>query len=254
MQTLVAAVPAFLASVVEFVEALTIVLAVGVTRQWRSTLIGVGAATLALAVIVGVFGTAIVLLVPIGILRLVVGTFLLIYGLQWLCKAMLRAAGAKAKHDEASIYQRQIAQLTEEPPVPARGMDWISFTVAFKGVLLEGLEVAFIVVTFGASAGQLGPAALGAAVAGVLVLSVGAALHRPLARVPENGLKYAVGLMLVTFGTFWAGEGIGIAWPGSDAVLLVLLAAYLVVSLAGVWAVRAMLTARTLPAAVVAKE
>ena len=254
MQTLVAAVPAFLASVVEFVEALTIVLAVGVTRQWRSTLIGVGAATLALAIVVGVFGTAIVVLVPIGILRLVVGTFLLIYGLQWLCKAMLRAAGAKAKHDEASIYQRQIAQLTEEPPVPARGMDWISFTVAFKGVLLEGLEVAFIVVTFGASAGQLGPAALGAAVAGVLVLSVGAALHRPLARVPENGLKYAVGLMLVTFGTFWAGEGIGIAWPGSDAVLLVLLAAYLVVSLAGVWAVRAMLTARTLPAAVVAKE
>ena len=254
MQTLVAAVPAFLASVVEFVEALTIVLAVGVTRQWRSTLIGVGAATLALAIVVGVFGTAIVVLVPIGILRLVVGTFLLIYGLQWLCKAMLRAAGAKAKHDEASIYQRQIAQLTEEPPVPARGMDWISFTVAFKGVLLEGLEVAFIVVTFGASAGQLGPAVLGAAVAGVLVLSVGAALHRPLARVPENGLKYAVGLMLVTFGTFWAGEGIGIAWPGSDAVLLVLLAAYLVVSLAGVWAVRAMLTARTLPAAVVAKE
>lgn len=254
MQTLVAAVPAFLASVVEFVEALTIVLAVGVTRQWRSTLIGVGAATLALAVIVGVFGTAIVVLVPIGILRLVVGTFLLIYGLQWLCKAMLRAAGAKAKHDEASIYQRQIAQLTEEPPVPARGMDWISFTVAFKGVLLEGLEVAFIVVTFGASAGQLGPAALGAAVAGVLVLSVGAALHRPLARVPENGLKYAVGLMLVTFGTFWAGEGVGIAWPGSDAVLLVLLAAYLLLSLGGVWAVRALLTARSLPAAAVAKE
>jgi uncharacterized membrane protein len=254
MQTLVAAVPAFLASVVEFVEALTIVLAVGVTRQWRSTLIGVGGAVLALAVIVGVFGTAIVVLVPIGILRLVVGTFLLIYGLQWLCKAMLRAAGAKAKHDETSIYQRQIAQLTEEPPVPARGMDWISFTVAFKGVLLEGLEVAFIVVTFGASAGQLGPAALGAAVAGVLVLSVGAALHRPLARVPENGLKYAVGLMLVTFGTFWAGEGVGIDWPGSDAVLLVLLAAYLVLSLAGVWAVHAMLTARSLPAAVVAKE
>ena len=254
MQTLVAAVPAFLASVVEFVEALTIVLAVGVTRQWRSTLIGVSGAALALAVIVGVFGTAIVVLVPIGILRLVVGTFLLIYGLQWLCKAMLRAAGARAKHDEASIYQRQIARLTEEPPVPSQGMDWISFTVAFKGVLLEGLEVAFIVVTFGASAGQLGPAALGAAVAGVLVLSVGAALHRPLARVPENGLKYAVGLMLVTFGTFWSGEGIGIAWPGSDAVLLVLLAAYLALSLAGVWAVRAMLTSRSLPATVAVKE
>jgi uncharacterized membrane protein len=254
MQTLVAAVPAFLASVVEFVEALTIVLAVGVTRQWRSTLVGVGGAVLALALIVGVFGTAIVVLVPIDVLRLVVGTFLLIYGLQWLCKAMLRAAGAKAKHDEASIYQREIAALTEEPPVPAQGMDWISFTVAFKGVLLEGLEVAFIVVTFGASAGQLGPAALGAAIAGVLVLGVGASLHRPLARVPENGLKYAVGLMLVTFGTFWAGEGIGIAWPGSDAVLLVLIAAYLALSLLGVSAVRAVLAAHSLPATAPAKE
>jgi uncharacterized membrane protein len=254
MQTLVAGVPAFLASVVEFVEALTIVLAVGVTRQWRSTLVGVGGAVLALALIVGVFGTAIVVLVPIDVLRLVVGTFLLIYGLQWLCKAMLRAAGAKAKHDEASIYQREIAALTEEPPVPAQGMDWISFTVAFKGVLLEGLEVAFIVVTFGASAGQLGPAALGAAIAGVLVLGVGASLHRPLARVPENGLKYAVGLMLVTFGTFWAGEGIGIAWPGSDAVLLVLIAAYLALSLLGVWAVRAVLAAHSLPATAPAKE
>jgi uncharacterized membrane protein len=254
MQTLVAGAPAFLASVVEFVEALTIVLAVGVTRQWRSTLVGVGGAVLALALIVGVFGTAIVVLVPIDVLRLVVGTFLLIYGLQWLCKAMLRAAGAKAKHDEASIYQREIAALTEEPPVPAQGMDWISFTVAFKGVLLEGLEVAFIVVTFGASAGQLGPAALGAAIAGVLVLGVGASLHRPLARVPENGLKYAVGLMLVTFGTFWAGEVIGIAWPGSDAVLLVLIAAYLALSLLGVWAVRAVLAAHSLPATAPAKE
>ncbi len=254
MQTLVAAVPAFLASVVEFVEALTIVLAVGVTRQWRSTLIGVGGAVVSLAIIVGIFGTAIVVLVPIDILRLVVGTFLLIYGLGWLCKAMLRAAGAKAKHDEASIYQREIVRLTEEPPVPAQGMDWISFTVAFKGVLLEGLEVAFIVVTFGASAGQLGPAALGAAIAGVLVLGVGASLHRPLARVPENGLKYAVGLMLVTFGTFWAGEGIGIAWPGSDAVILVLLAAYLVLSLAGVWAIRTMLDARRVPAPARARQ
>jgi uncharacterized membrane protein len=244
MQVLVAAVPSFLASLVEFVEALTIVLAVGVTRQWRSTLVGVGAATLALAVLVGVFGTAIVLFVPIAVLRLIVGGFLLIYGLQWLCKAILRAAGAKAKHDEDAIYARQIAHLTEEPPVPDAGMDWISFTVAFKGVLLEGLEVAFIVVTFGASAGQLGSAALGAAAAGVIVLGLGAALHRPLARVPENGLKHAVGLMLVTFGTFWAGEGVGIAWPGSDAILLVLLATYLVASLAAIWAVRAMLSAR----------
>ena len=244
MHIFIAAVPAFIASVVEFVEALTIVLAVGMTRQWRSTLIGVGAAVATLAVIVGVFGTAIVLFVPIEILRLVVGGFLLVFGLQWVCKATLRAAGARAKHDEAAIFQRELAFLSHEPPVPAVGMDWISFTVAFKGVLLEGLEVAFIVVTFGASAGQLGPAVLGAVVAGVLVLSVGVLVHRPLARVPENGLKFAVGLMLVTFGTFWAGEGIGIDWPGGDAVLFVLLAAYVGVSLVGVWAVHAMLRGR----------
>ncbi len=238
MNLAVAALPAFLASIVEFVEALTIVLAVGVTRQWRSTLIGVVAAVLVLSVLVGVFGTAIVLFVPIAVLRLVIGGFLVIYGLQWLVKAVLRAAGAKAKHDEAAIYQAEIAAMRDEAPVPASGMDWISFTVAFKGVLLEGLEVAFIVVTFGASAGQLGPAALGATLAGVLVLVVGAAVHRPLANVPENGLKFSVGLMLTTFGTFWAGEGIGIVWTWSDATLLALFAIYLVTSLAAVWYVR----------------
>ncbi len=255
MSVLVAALPAFLASLVEFVEALTIVLAVGVTRQWRSTLIGVVGAAAALAVIVGIFGTAIVVLVPIAWLRLIVGAFLLIYGLQWLCKAILRAAGAKAKHDEASIYARQVAALQEEPPVAQVGMDWISFTVAFKGVLLEGMEVAFIVITFGASAGQLGPAALGAAAAGIIVLAVGAALHQPLARVPENGLKFAVGLMLVTFGTFWAGEGIGVNWPASDATLLILLAAYLVASLGAVRAVQGGLFTRLAsPSAAAAKE
>ena len=244
MNLVVAALPAFLASIVEFVEALTIVLAVGVTRQWRSTLIGTLAAVLVLTLLVGVFGTAIVLFVPIAVLRVVVGGFLVIYGLQWLVKAILRAAGAKAKHDEAAIYAREIEAMREEPPVPAAGMDWISFTVAFKGVLLEGLEVAFIVVTFGASAGQIAPAALGALVAGILVLIVGAAVHRPLANVPENGLKFAVGLMLTTFGTFWAGEGIGIAWPWSDATLFALFAVYIVTSLSAVWYVRE----RVLPA------
>lgn len=238
MNLLVAVLPAFLASIVEFVEALTIVLAVGVTRQWRSTLIGVGAAVVALAVIVLVFGTAIAVLVPIAVLRLVVGGFLVIYGLQWLDKAILRAAGAKAKHDEVAIYQRELAVMKDEPPVAAVGIDWISFTVAFKGVLLEGMEVAFIVVTFGASAGQLGPAAIGATLAGVLVLVVGAAVHAPLARVPENGLKFAVGLMLTTFGTFWAGEGIGIDWFAGDATLIVLLGLFTVASLVGVWLVR----------------
>jgi uncharacterized membrane protein len=252
---LIAALPAFLASIVEFVEALTIVLAVGVTRQWRSTLIGVVAAVVVLSLIVGVFGTAIVLFVPIAMLRLVVGGFLVIYGLQWLVKAILRAAGAKSKHDEAAIYQREIAAMREEPPVPATGMDWISFTVAFKGVLLEGLEVAFIVVTFGASAGHFGSAVLGATVAGVLVLIVGVAVHRPLANVPENGLKFAVGLMLTTFGTFWAGEGIGVHWVWSDATLLVLFAIFLVTSLAMVWYVQnRILAAHFRPTVVIAMD
>jgi len=174
------ALPAFLASVVEFVEALTIVLAVGVTRQWRSTLIGVIAATVALTIVVGVFGAGIILLVPIEVLRLVVGSLLLIFGLQWLCRAILRSAGASSKRDEGSAYVRRVAELEADPSVPARGMDWVSFTVAFKGVFLEGMEVAFIVVTFGASAGDLGPAALGAGLAGVLVVGTGAALRRPL--------------------------------------------------------------------------
>ena len=243
-QVLVAAAPAFVAALVEFVEALTIVLAVGVTRQWRSTLIGVAAAAATLTVLVGIFGTAIVMFVPIELLRLIIGTLLLVFGLQWPCKAILRASGAAAKHDEDAIYSHEVAQLADEPAVPASGMDWISFTVAFKGVLLEGLEVAFIVITFGASAGQLGPAALGAAAAGVLVVLAGVGLNRPLARVPENGLKFAVGLMLVTFGTFWAGEGLGIEWPLGDAVLFVLLSSYLLASLIGVWAVRDMFGGR----------
>ncbi len=242
--TLVTVLSAFLASAVEFVEAVTIVLAVGVTRSWRSALLGTGAAVLVLMVLVGVLGAAVAVLIPISLLRLVVGGFLVVYGLQWLTKAVLRAGGAKAKHDEAAIYEREVAAMRDEPPVPAAGVDWISFTVAFKGVLLEGLEVAFIVVTFGASAGMLGPAALGAVIAAAVVLGVAAVVHRPLAQVPENALKFAVGVMLVGFGTFWAGEGVGIAWPGSDAAILVLLAGYLAVALAGVRLVAARVAAR----------
>ncbi len=249
MGLVVAALPAFLASVVEFVEALTIVLAVGVTRQWRSTLIGVVSALVLLALIVGVFGTAIVLFVPIEVLRLVIGGFLVIFGLQWLVKAVLRAAGAKAKHDENAIYVRELDAMRAEPPVPAVGMDWISFTVAFKGVLLEGMEVAFIVVTFGASANAIGPAALGAAAAGLLVLIVGALLREPLSRVPENALKFAVGLMLTTFGTFWAGEGIGIEWAAGDATLLILFSILTLSSLVAVWYVRTRILVTMRPAA-----
>jgi uncharacterized membrane protein len=237
-------VASFLASAVEFVEAVTIVLAVGTTRQWRSTLIGTGTAILVLAALVAVFGTAIAVLVPIGLLRLVVGGFLIIYGLQWLTKAILRAGGAKAKHDEAAIFERETAALRAEPAVPATGIDWISFTVAFKGVLLEGLEVAFIVVTFGASADLLGPAALGAALAAMVVLAIAGLVHRPLAAVPENAMKFVVGIMLVTFGTFWAGEGVGIDWPAQDGSILALLVGYVLLAIAGVWLVRQRLDAR----------
>jgi uncharacterized membrane protein len=233
---------AFLASAVEFVEAVTIVLAVGVTRQWRSALIGVAAAIATLAILIAVFGSALALFVPIGVLRLVVGAFLVVYGLQWLTKAVLRAAGAKGKHDEAAIYAAEVAgltaALTEEPAVATTGMDWISFTVAFKGVLLEGLEVAFIVVTFGASANLLGPAVLGAALAGLLVVAIAVVVRRPLERVPENAMKFVVGVMLTGFGTFWSGEGIGIAWPGDDLAILLLLAGYLLLALLGVWIIR----------------
>jgi uncharacterized membrane protein len=231
----------FIASAVEFVEALTVVLAVGVTRQWRSTLIGVGAAIVVLVALIAVLGLTIATFVPIELLRLVVGAVLIVFGLQWLTKAILRAAGARASRNELANFDRELTALAKEPPVAATGMDWISFTVAFKGVLLEGLEVAFIVVTFGVAGGQLGPALIGAGLAGVGVLGIGAAVRRPLARLPENQLKFGVGLMLVSFGTFWAGEGIGIAWPGSDLAIGLLLAGYLVTSLLAVRTVAAAL-------------
>jgi uncharacterized membrane protein len=224
----------FVASAVEFVEALTVVLAVGVTRQWRSTLLGAGAAIVVLIALVATLGLTIATLVPIELLRLVVGAVLIVFGLQWLTKAILRSAGARASRDERSRFGRQVAALAEEPPVPATGMDWISFTVAFKGVLLEGLEVAFIVVTFGAAGGQLAPALVGAGLAGIGVVAVGVAIRQPLSRLPENRMKFGVGLMLVSFGTFWAGEGIGIAWPASDLSILLLLAGYIVASLLAV--------------------
>ncbi|MEA2610501.1 MAG: hypothetical protein QOG32_227 [Chloroflexota bacterium] len=243
-----------IASAVEFVEALTVVLAVGVTRQWRSTLLGVGAAIVVLIVLIVALGLTIATLVPIELLRLVVGAVLIVFGLQWLTKAVLRAAGARASRDEVANFGRQVVALAAEPPVLAIGMDWISFTVAFKGVLLEGLEVAFIVVTLGAAGGQLVPALIGAGLAGVLVLGVGAALRRPLARLPENQLKFGVGLMLVSFGTFWAGEGIGVAWPASDLSILLLLAGYLAASLVAVRAIAAELTRPTQPSSVLARQ
>jgi len=227
----------FLASTVEMVEALTIVLAAGVSRGWRSSLIGVGAAVVALAVIVLILGPALTQ-IPFGVLRLVVGALLLLFGLQWLRKAILRASGYKALHDESAIYQRELSKAQTQGMVLRAGLDWYAFTLCFKGVLLEGLEVAFIVITFGAGSKQVGLAALGAAIALVLVLGIGFAVHQPLSRVPENTLKFAVGLMLTSFGTFWATEGLGVNWPASDAAILALVAVYLLISFAYIGVLR----------------
>ena len=220
MHSVLLFVAAFLASAVEMVEALTIVLAVAVTRGWRSAGRGVAAALVALAVIVAALGPALANL-PVDALRLVVGTVLLVFGLQWLRKAILRASGLKALHDEEAIYEAEVAALRANGEQPRH--DWYAFTVAFKGVFLEGLEVAFIVVTFGGTQRNVGLAAAGAAAALVVVLIAGAIVHAPLTRVPENTLKFGVGVMLTSFGIFWTAEGAGIAWPGADASLLVLI-------------------------------
>jgi uncharacterized membrane protein len=244
----------FLASTVEMVEALTIVLAVGVTREWRSTLVGVAVALVALAAVVAVLGPALTL-IPIDALRVVVGTLLLIFGLQWMRKAILRASGYKALHDEAAIYQREVREAQSAAHVVRGGMDWYAFTIAFKGVFLEGLEVVFIVLTFGANAaadgtGSIRLAALGAAIAVVLVTAVGIAARAPLSRVPENSMKFVVGAMLTTFGTFWSAEGVGVAWPGSDLAIVGLLIFYLAVAFGLVWWLKREADARRVPLAV----
>jgi uncharacterized membrane protein len=210
---------AFLASVVEMVEALTIVLGVGFVRGWRAPLTGAAAAAVALAVVVAALGPALQV-VPIDSLRLVVGALLLVFGLQWLRKAILRASGYKALQDEDEAFRHEREQAAAAGRETKAGLDWYGFTVAFKGVLLEGLEVVFIVIAFGSAQGRLGLAALGAAAAVVLVVAAGLLLHRPLSRVPENAIKFAVGLLLTSFGCFWAAEGVGVDWPGDELSLL----------------------------------
>ena len=228
---------AFVASAVEFVEALTIVLAAGVTRGWRSALVGLAAATVALAAIVAALGPALTL-VPIDALRLVVGALLLAFGLQWLRKAILRASGYKPLHDEEAIFARELAEARAAGVRHRAGLDWYGFTLAFKGVLLEGLEVAFIVVTFGSTQGSIGLAAIGAGAALLLVVVVGVLVRAPLARVPENTMKFAVGVMLTTFGIFWAAEGAGAHWPGDDASLPGVLGFVILLSFASVTLLR----------------
>jgi uncharacterized membrane protein len=239
----------FVACLVEGVEALTIVLAAGVTRGWRSALAGMSAALVLLAVIVAVLGPALTVL-PIDVLRLVVGGLLLVFGLQWLRKAILRASGFKALHDEEAIFAAELAAARETGSEP-RGIDAYGFTVSFKGVLLEGLEVAFIVVTFGSNQDNVPLAAVAGVAAVLVVVAAGLIVHAPLSRVPENTLKFAVGVMLTSFGIFWGAEGAGADWPGGDAAIIVLVAFTLVSSLGLVALMRrrhARLPAETVPA------
>jgi uncharacterized membrane protein len=233
----VVATAAFLASAVEFVEAFTIVLVVGVTVNWRSALLGALAAAATLALLVATLGTALVQWVPLDVLRTVIGTLLLLFGLKWLKNAIMRYAGLKARHDEQAIYEETRAELRARGEVEASSsrFDLFGFLLSYKSVLLEGLEVAFIVITFGLSAASstvsrssgIASAAVGALGAFLLVILVGAIVRVPLAKVPENTLKFVVGIMLTTFGTFWLGEGFGVEWPLSDAFLLILIAIYL---------------------------
>lgn len=225
----------FLASAVESVEALTIIVAAGVSRGWRGALEGMAAALLVLVVLVGALGPALVYLVPIDVLRAVVGALLLVFGLQWLRKAVLRAVGLKAKHDEDAIFKEHVESLAVagevEPAVAARPRrDSAGFAVAFKGTFLEGMEVAIIVLGLGGGDHQLGLASAAAGAAVLVVAGIGLVVVRQLAGVPENAMKTVVGLMLVSFGTFWTGEGLGVRWPGNDLAILVLAGAYAAVT------------------------
>lgn len=225
----------FLASAVEFVEAFTIVLVVGVTINWRSSLVGAFAATVTLAIIIATFGIALVQFISLSLLRLIVGVLLILFGLKWLKKAILRYSGLKALHDEEAIFEETMAEVRAHGRAITPRIEPFGVALAYKAVLLEGLEVAFIVITFGTSAISnkawgIGSAAIGAAMAGLLVILIGVLVRTPLKQIPENTLKFIVGIMLTSFGTFWGGEGLGVVWPLSDAFLLVLVLLYLLAS------------------------
>jgi uncharacterized membrane protein len=247
----------FLASAVEFVEAFTIVLAMGLTRGWRATLTGTALAVLALSAVTAVAGVALITWVSESLLQLIIGSLLLIFGLQWLRKAILRSAGLKALHDEEATFREEQEAARLAGHETRLGLDWFGFVVSFKGVFLEGLEVVFIVITFGLAAMKENPngmaiAAAGAVVAGLVVLTAGVIVHRPLSAVPENTMKYIVGLLLSTFGLFWAVEGLGfftaegesLQWPGANWAILGVLAAWFVLSQAAVRGLRLLPGAR----------
>ena len=242
--TLVLVLAVFGASLVEMVEALTLVVAAGVSRGWRSALEGAAAAALLLGVLVVVVGIPLVRYIPLDALRVVVGALLLVLGLSWLRKAILRSSGHKAMHDEDEIYAETLAELgtsgdaqggdgqrgNAEAVTPGRHRrDSVGFMVAFKGVFLEGTEVVIIVISLGAAQHRLGLAALSAAAAVLVVTIVGLVVARQLSEIPENTIKTAVGVMLTSFGVFWVGEGAGIHWPGSDLAIPVLVVFFVAV-------------------------
>jgi len=235
-----ALVASFLASLVECVEALTIVLAVGIVRGWRAAIAGAAMALGVLAVLVAVFGPSLSL-IPLAWLQVAIGVLLVLFGMRWLRKAVLRAAGAIPLHDEAAAYSSEVRALSRRAGIVARwGVSWdvIGLATSFKAVMLEGIEVVFIVIALGAVGNALVPASIGAIAAGVVVLLIGLMLHRPLARVPENTLKFAVGIMLSSFGTYWLGEGYGLSWPGADLAILGLMAGFAAAALCGLWMIR----------------
>jgi uncharacterized membrane protein len=217
---------AFLGSAVESTEALTIVLAVGLTRGWRSPLYGTVLALVSLAVLVVVFGQLIVQRVPDSVLKLIIGTLLLLFGLRWLHKAVLRSAGVVAMHDEERAYEQTVSEMRSA----VTRQDWVGFVIALKGVFLEGLEVVFIVVAVGGTSRYFPWAVAGGLLAMVVVAAAGVVVRKPLAKVPENTLKYAVGIVLTSLGTFWAVEGMGASWPLDFVSILFLAAAYFAAS------------------------
>jgi len=224
---------AFLSSVVEVVEAFTIVLAVATVRGWRPASLGALAGLALLALIVIAFGPLLGL-IPLGALQFAVGLLLLLFGMRWLRKAILRGAGIVALHDEALAFVAETAELREQAQRRETRLDWLAGLASFKAVLLEGLEVVFIVIAVGAGRGLIVPASLGALAAAALVLGAGLLVHRPLARVPENALKFAVGVMLSAFGVFWVGEGLGVPWPGEDLAIPAIALLFLLTALVGV--------------------
>jgi uncharacterized membrane protein len=217
---------AFLGALVEVVEAFTIVLAVSLVRGWRPALLGTVAGLTALAIIVVALGP-ILGLIPLRALQFVVGALLLLFGLRWLRKAILRSIGVIALHDEEAAFITHTRELTAAEQLRSDSLDWIAGLAAFKAVLIEGIEVVFIVIAVGAGDGMLWPASLGALSAAVLVLAVGALVHKPLSQVPENALKFVVGVMLSAFGLFWVGEGLGVNWPGEDLSILAFVVLFL---------------------------